>query len=440
MGQEGVMGVIIIFIIMVVVIVLASCYYIGDHGLKSTPLPEVSTPSTNCDSSIFLKEYGLSGVYAGGLVYNSYSYQILRVSSKDLVLPLIDSTCSLDTDSDSVEDVFTYNHLIPALSDKTVDEYRDLASCYSVSVGARPVCSMTSAINGVATNQVVEAATDNEKETISLVNRLAPRGWKKEVVAGSKGLIRITKVLEGPGPLSLAFDVADTTACTFKDSPGVFIYDYALTFGDRLWYRLKNKNTYQGMDSDLSEVNSGLITIMTRQDLLSAAKTALGGAIAWAFGGKNCGYLVADRFQPELTAVNQVIASNRLLGKADAETYIQWIKPIKGQAAMVRADTLDKTDAQSMFSLTGYATGAFFVTKWLDYWMMKNHYDAAENLYNRGLFISAQAEYAFVSEPAERWHNQTTYDFIFSGGLWTIIVIICLLILTGRRRDSDYWS
>lgn len=423
----------LLFIGVIAVIVLGGMFLIGEIGINMTGLPAISSPSANCDASIFLEEYGLSGGYSAALIYNTYSYQVMEVTSKDLFLPVIDSTCSLDTNPKSVEDVFTYNHLIPKLSDMSLDEYRDLASCCSVSAGSRPVCSVTSAVKSITSNDAVGVAVANEKETLSLVNKLTSRGWKKAAVEGSKGLIHLTKELQGPSSLSLAFNVADTTACTFKDSPGVYIYDYALTVGDSLWYKLKNRNTYEGIDGDLSEVNSGLITIMTTQDYLSATKTAISGWTAEIVGGKNCGIYVTDRFQPELDTINKDITSSRMLGKADAEKYLHWIEPIKARAEVLRFDTLDQTEVSSMFSLSGYAEGIFFVTKLPDFLATKKHYDSAESFYMRGLFLSAEKEYSYIADSAESWRNRTIWDMIFSGVIWIMIIFVVTNILRGEQ-------
>ncbi|MFH2101200.1 MAG: hypothetical protein ABII71_03920, partial [Candidatus Micrarchaeota archaeon] len=398
---------------------------------ESKPAPELIALSYECNVSAFTDEYNLSGPYQSAIVYNEVPYRVLHDNKNDLYLAIDDASCTMQTDKSVVEEVLTLNSLSSSLSDYDEHLYRDLAICYGVSAGARPICALTSGTKDINEQPLVEAASAHERETLSIVNRLAPNGWKTETVGATRGVIRLTKQLKGPGFVAEAFEVADTTSCYLKDSIAVSIYDYSLTVGDDIWYRLKNRNSFTGADQDLYEVNLGLQGLMAHPDAPSVISNLAGSAL----GGKDC-WNAKESYGSQMNSINEKIDYSRSSGKDKAVRFSLWVTPIRVHAEAFRQESLNKSNTEAVFSFDGMIRGILVLTKLPDYLEAKGHYDTAEDYFKRGLFHSSEKEYSDLSDSLETWRAMTIWDYILSSVFWLVVLGICIIFIVSIWPSS----
>lgn len=412
-----------IVIVAVIVLVVVASFFIGKWGVDNKPPPAVYAASSWCNPDEFKAEYNITSLFDKSLVYDGETYYILQNWPTGLPILVRGSTCSLEQKEAYANDVFTYSELQIYLASKDLSIYRDLATCYGVSAGARPICGATTTINNIVSNPGVKTAADNEGATLSLVNSLAPSGWKKESVDTSRNIIRLTKEIEGPGIVSLAFDVADTTSCFLKDSRAVFIYDYSLTVGDDLWYKIKNKNSYTGMDNDITTINKGLLSLMSQPD----AQSTISNVAATFLGGKGCDLDAKGKYGPELESINNAITSSRSYGDSVGSQYIDWFKGLSNNASAIRAEILNNTQPGSMYTLGGTVKALFFITKIGDYLDARKHFESAESFYARGLFYSAEREYNALAISKAKADDKNWIDYVIAFAFWTILIVLIII-------------
>ncbi len=410
--------------------VVAVSFFISKWEVDSKPNPDIYAPSENCDVSDFVKEYDISTGYENSIVHNELSYRLLYDLNTGTYFPIVDSSCSLELGEDSAGEAITHNYLVESIDGYDERLYRELAICYGVPSGARPICDLTSGTNEIIGNPAVELAAGHEHETISVVSRLVPNGWKRQTISTTKGLIRLTKELKGPGAVSIVFEVADMSACFLKDSIAVYIYDYSLTVGDDIWYRLKNKNSFTGSDQDLYEVNAALQELMKHPDA-PAQTSNLAGAL---LGGKDC-FEAEKHYVPQLASINKEITESRSNGEAHASKFSQFIMPIHSHAKDVRDSSLSESNATEMLSLGGHIMGVLVLTKSWDYLESKLHHDNADALFQRGLFYSAEEEYGAFSASAGRWWNKTIWDYALSGIAWLLFASVFVVGMIWTRQQ-----
>ena len=413
-------------IVVVAAAVLVVAFFWAKSGAESKPVPGTISASYGCNVEEFGREYNITNAYPMSIVYNGQTYHLLTSYSSGQTVLIRDFDCSLEQEYSPARDVFSYSLLSSYLSKREQNLYRNLAICYGVAAGSRPICSITTATKDFFGNPVVQAAKENEKASVSIVTSLAPNGWKKTAADSTKNLVTITKEIEGPNAFSLAFNVADTTACYMKDSIGASIYDYALTIGDDLWYKMRARDTYTGMDTDLRDVNRGLEELMANPDWQASVSNVVASLLD---GTKKCDYDARTRYTPELQAINGEIDNCRTYGDNAGRQYAAWVKGIKDQADFVRMNTTQLINPRGMYSLGGTVEGIFFVTKIGDYLDARAHYASAESFYQRGLFYSSQREYSLLAASWERWHGRRIIDSIAALIFWLVIIIVLVLIL-----------
>ena len=406
-------------------LVIVVAFFGAKFHADNNPTPAVQQAGGGCDLGAFENEYNATNAFPKQIVYNKDTYDVLSDYMTGRTLVVKESGCRLEFDSQTAKDAFTYASLSDTLAPQSPTLYRDLATCYGITAGSRPICSATTATKQAINGQVVSAAVDNEGATVAISRRLAPNGWREEMASSTQGVIRIVKDIKGETELAVAFEVADTTSCFLKDSIGVAIYDYSLTVGDQLWYMIHARNTYTGMDADMTTINTGLNDLMARPDLGSL----LSNVFANPLGGKNCGYNAGMAYGPQLLAINTQIAQSRSYGDGAGEQYIDYITPIRVNAEITRNDAISTARPAEMYTLWGTVKGLFFITKIGDNLNARGHQDRAESAYQKGLFLTADKEYAGLVESKGKWDLRELGDLVIALVFWAFVALI--FVITG---------
>ena len=409
--------------VLVIVLVLFVFPAIGEHQVDSKPFPQVSIPFSSCDYRDFLAQYNFSSAFSTHMNYNSHVYSVLTLPSGQEI-PFDGEGCAPELDPNTAQEVISYKYLATQLYGANPNTYRNIAVCYSVSAGARPFCDATSATKNLLSNGVVQTAADNEKSTVSIVSKLTQNsGWQQEIVDASKGVIRLSKEINGVGIAGLTFDVVDTTSCYFKDSVSVQIYDYALNVGDTLWYQAINRNYYAGMGDDIKKMNEGLGAVIDHPDAVASLNNFIEN-----LRGRTCGSGPAQ-FDPILAGINTKIDQSKPYGAQQSMNYLAWITPYKSAAddSLTALKSTSKMD--DAFSLWGHLESIFFFTKSGDYSDAGAHYGSGNDYYTRGLFISAKTEYDLSAASLDKWRQRGLGDYLIPLAVFCTILGLILLFL-----------
>lgn len=419
--RDKVIG-LLITIALITLVAVFFLFLLGQSNVQNRDKPETITAYCDCNFDVFKEEYNLSHVYPHGLVHNGTGYCILNDYNKDLEIPIYDLNCSLNTNEEEVQRILKYKKITDYLSKEDEKIYDNLAICYSVSGGAKPICEITTTTKEVVDNPIVETAVEHEGVTVYIVNDLAPHGWKKESIDATKKIIKLTKEIKGPSTISLVFDVVDTTSCTLADSIAVSIYDYSIVSSD-IWYLIKHKNTYDGIETDLKTLNSGLITLMSNPDW----KTMVNNLAGVVFGGQeDCNLNALDSFEPKLEAINNEMSLGERQGEIVSENYLDWIVPIKNNTTEIKIQVDGEMANESNI------LSFLLITKIPDIFERDNTYNTANDLYSQGLYFSAEQEYYGTLDGIRIARETNIFDYIISFVVWGLILFNIALFVWPR--------